>query len=95
MPFDGAVLQPDRLPVLHDVADQEQFGMLLVEELLELLDKLFSHSVQDEFTWVHEWQVGDIVIWDNRCTMHRQMPYDPSERRLMKRTTIVTTKPGV
>ncbi|MGE0154945.1 MAG: TauD/TfdA dioxygenase family protein [Reyranellaceae bacterium] len=65
------------------------------DESRALLDMLFAHSVQEEFTWVQEWQVGDIVIWDNRCTMHRQMPYDPAERRLMKRTTIVTAKPGV
>jgi taurine dioxygenase len=64
-------------------------------ESRELLDYLFEHSVRDEFTWAHEWRVGDIVIWDNRCTMHRQMAYDPSERRLMKRTTIVTARPGV
>jgi taurine dioxygenase len=65
------------------------------EESRVLLDMLFAHSVQEEFTWLHEWQVGDIVVWDNRCSMHRQTPYDPAERRLMKRTTIVTAKPGV
>jgi len=64
-------------------------------ESRELLDFLFEHSVRPEFTWLHEWQVGDIVVWDNRCTMHRQTPYDPAERRLMKRTTIVTARPGV
>lgn len=72
-----------------------QLDGIPADESRKLLDMLFAHSVQDEFTWVHEWQVGDIVIWDNRCTMHRQMPYDPAERRLMKRTTIVTAKPGV
>lgn len=72
-----------------------QLDGIPADESRMLLDMLFSHSVQDEFTWVHQWQVGDIVIWDNRCTLHRQMPYDPSERRLMKRTTIVTAKPGV
>ncbi|MDF3075621.1 MAG: TauD/TfdA family dioxygenase [Alphaproteobacteria bacterium] len=65
------------------------------EESRVLLDMLFAHSVQEEFTWLHEWQVGDIVVWDNRCSMHRQTSYDPAERRLMKRTTIVTAKPGV
>jgi taurine dioxygenase len=64
-------------------------------ESRELLDFLFEHSVRPEFTWLHEWRVGDIVVWDNRCTMHRQTPYDPAERRLMKRTTIVTARPGV
>jgi taurine dioxygenase len=65
------------------------------QESRELLDFLFAHSVKEEFTWLQMWQVGDIVIWDNRCTMHRQTPYDPNERRLMKRTTIVTARPGV
>ncbi|MEO8559152.1 MAG: TauD/TfdA family dioxygenase [Rhodospirillales bacterium] len=65
------------------------------DESRELLDFLFEHSVRPEFIWLHEWQVGDIVVWDNRGTMHRQTPYDPSERRLMKRTTIVTARPGV
>lgn len=55
----------------------------------------FARSVPGEFTWVHEWQVGDGVVWDERSTMHRQMPHDPSERWLMKRITIVTAKPGV
>lgn len=72
-----------------------EFDGMPEQESRALLDYLFEHSVREEFTWLHEWQVGDIVIWDNRCTMHRQTPYDPSERRLMKRTTIVTAKPGV
>jgi taurine dioxygenase len=64
-------------------------------ESRELSEFLFAHSVQPQFTWLQQWQVGDIVMWDNRCTMHRQTPHDPSERRLMKRTTVIETHAGV
>jgi alpha-ketoglutarate-dependent 2,4-dichlorophenoxyacetate dioxygenase len=36
----------------------------------------------------YRWTVGDLVIWDNRCTMHRGRPYDESERRVLHRTTV-------
>jgi len=36
----------------------------------------------------HQWQVGDLVLWDNGFTMHRRTPFDPSARRLMKRMTM-------
>jgi len=61
----------------------------------DVLDVLFAHSVEPCFTWLQEWQVGDVVVWDNRSTMHRQTQYNPSERRLMKRTTVVEVHPGV
>jgi taurine dioxygenase len=37
-----------------------------------LLDELWGHATRDEFTWTQRWQVGDLIIWDNRCTMHRR-----------------------
>jgi taurine dioxygenase len=47
------------------------------------------------FTWFNEWNVGDLVLWDNRCTMHRRDAFDPNERRVMHRTQIKgTTKPS-
>ena len=54
----------------------------------ELLDELFEHMTQPRFVWTHDWQVGDLVVWDNRCTMHRREPFPASERRMMKRTQI-------
>ena len=36
----------------------------------------------------HEWQVGDVVMWDNRVVLHRGRPYDPAERRVMHRATV-------
>jgi taurine dioxygenase len=65
------------------------------EESRQLLDFLFEHSVRQEGVWTQIWQVGDILVWDNRCTMHRQTDYDPMERRMMKRATIMEVFPGI
>lgn len=53
-----------------------------------LLDALWAHVARPEFCWTHKWQVGDLVLWDNRCTMHRRDPFDPASRRIMHRTQI-------
>jgi len=53
-----------------------------------LLDEIYEHATRAEFVYRHHWQVGDVVLWDNGFTMHRREPFDPSARRLMKRTTI-------
>ncbi|MEP1472636.1 MAG: TauD/TfdA family dioxygenase [Halieaceae bacterium] len=55
----------------------------------EMLDYLFEWTVMPEFVYSHEWQDGDCLMWDNACTMHRRDPFDQSEMRLMKRTTIL------
>jgi alpha-ketoglutarate-dependent taurine dioxygenase len=57
-----------------------------------LLDEIYSFATQPEFVYRHEWQVGDIVMWDNGSTMHRREPFDPTARRLMKRTTIFLSR---
>ena len=51
-----------------------------------LLKQLFSHVCEPRFSWTHTWQVGDMVMWDNRCTMHRREPFSPKARRIMHRT---------
>lgn len=53
-----------------------------------LLDKLWAHATQPQYAWTHKWRVGDIVLWDNRCCMHYRTEIDPSQRRVMHRTTI-------
>ncbi len=53
-----------------------------------LLDELWSYTVAAENTWHHEWRVGDVLMWDNRCTMHRRDDFDPATRRIMHRTQI-------
>ena len=51
-----------------------------------LLDSLWTHATQPHFTWHHQWRLGDVLIWDNRCAMHRRDAIDPSTRRIMHRT---------
>lgn len=59
-----------------------------------LLARLMAHAVQDRFTFAHQWQPGDIVIWDNFSTMHRGGDYDDlTERRDMRRTTVMAWPP--
>jgi taurine dioxygenase len=59
-----------------------------VAESEALLDELWDFVARPEFAWEHVWQVGDLVLWDNRCTMHRRDPFDASSRRIMHRTQI-------
>jgi taurine dioxygenase len=66
---------------------------LPVAESEALLDELWAHMVQDKFTWRQDWQVGDLVWWDNRCAMHRRDAFDPAARRLMHRTQLKGTRP--
>jgi taurine dioxygenase len=53
-----------------------------------LLDELWTFVDRPEFKWEHVWKVGDLVMWDNRCTMHRRDPFDDTARRVMHRTQI-------
>jgi alpha-ketoglutarate-dependent taurine dioxygenase len=63
-------------------------GGLPLAESEALLDELWSYASRDEITWHNAWQVGDVVLWDNRCTMHRRDPFDPQSRRILHRTQI-------
>ena len=56
-----------------------------VPESEALLDVLWKHATQDFLAWHHQWQVGDVVVWDNRCVMHHRDPFDPGGRRIMHR----------
>ncbi|WP_415264661.1 MULTISPECIES: TauD/TfdA dioxygenase family protein [Bacteria] len=53
-----------------------------------LLNELWKYTQAPEFSWTQHWAVGDILIWDNRCTMHRRDSFDESTRRVMWRTQI-------
>ena len=57
-----------------------------------LLGEIYEFATQSEFVYRHHWQVGDALLWDNGFTMHRREPFDPSARRLMKRTTIFLSR---
>ena len=64
------------------VADSERF-----------LDTLWQATVQPQYVYTHHWSVGDLLLWDNRCTMHRRDPFDPNTRRIMHRTQVMGDKP--
>jgi taurine dioxygenase len=61
---------------------------LSLSESEDLLNQLWAHVTQPKFSWGQQWQLGDMVLWDNRCTMHRREAFDTSSRRLMLRTQI-------
>ena len=61
----------------------------LTEEASErLLDDLLNFACQPPRTYAHRWQPGDVIIWDNRCVMHRACPYDYNEVRVMRHTRV-------
>ena len=53
-----------------------------------LLDALWAHATQPRFAMCHEWQVGDLLMWNNLSVLHRRDPFDPKSRRVMHRTQI-------
>jgi len=59
-----------------------------LEESEKLLDALWAHATQPQLTFRQEWRVGDVMVWDNRCTLHRRDAFDPRARRLLHRTQI-------
>ncbi len=58
-----------------------------------LLDAIWAHACKPEFCWTNQWRVGDLVLWDNRCTMHRRDPFDAQARRVMHRTQVKGAAP--
>jgi taurine dioxygenase len=59
-----------------------------------LLDTLIAHAIEPRFQYRHVWRQGDVVIWDNRCTMHKaNADYPDGERRLMHRVVVAGTAP--
>ncbi len=61
---------------------------LPLQESDALLDEIWRHATDDRLTWRHHWRPGDLVLWDNRCTMHRRDAFDSGARRVMHRTQI-------
>lgn len=71
---------------IYDMDDEA--GQALVNELME-------RSTQPEFVYRHRWRNDDVLIWDNRCTMHRGRPFDGKYRRVMRRATVQDSGPTV
>jgi alpha-ketoglutarate-dependent 2,4-dichlorophenoxyacetate dioxygenase len=60
-----------------------------VEQGRALLGELIAFATQPGFVYQHHWRLGDLIVWDNRCTLHRARPYDDlNDRRDMRRTTV-------
>lgn len=72
------------------------FGYIVglgLEESEALLDRLWAHATRPEFAWFQKWNVGDLLMWDNRCVMHKRTAFDANERRLLYRTQVKGVRP--
>ena len=75
-------------PIYNDAIED-----MAQDEGRELLHELTKIAADPRFVYTHRWETDDVLMWDNRCTMHQVTPFDPRERRVMHRTTIVGTEP--
>ena len=64
-----------------------------LDESEYLLDLLWAHATQEKFTWCHEWRMGDVLMWDNRCSLHRRAPFYNNYRRMMHRIQVQGSVP--
>jgi taurine dioxygenase len=65
------------------------------EESRPLIEYLCRHATRPQFVYRHQWRANDIVLWDNRCTMHVALgDYDEKERRHLERTTVKGSPSG-
>ena len=63
---------------------------LALAESESLLDELWAHATREAFAFAHKWRRGDVVMWDNRCVMHRRDAFDPKVRRILHRTQLLS-----
>ena len=66
-------------------------GRTTVVDSAELLDAIYDHIARSKFAYLHAWQAGDVLLWDNRCCAHRRESFDPAERRLLYGTPLVSS----
>ncbi|GAB1576967.1 TauD/TfdA dioxygenase family protein [Bordetella petrii] len=74
------------ISAIRDMADDESRA---------LVDQLMAFATQPRFVYRHRWRVNDLVLWDNRCTMHRGAGFDEKYRRSMRRATVQDAGPTV
>lgn len=67
---------------------------LPLEESERLLDAVWAHATNEEHAWFQKWSVGDLLMWDNRCAMHKRTAFDPNERRYMLRSQVKSGRPS-
>ena len=73
----------------------KRFDGMTEEESLPIIKYLNAHATRSEFLYRHQWRKNDIVVWDNRCTMHQALgDFDERQRRHMERTTVLGTPSG-
>lgn len=73
----------------------KRFDGMTEEESQPLIKYLNAHATQPEFLYRHQWRKNDILVWDNRCTMHQALgDFDETQRRHMERTTVLGTPSG-
>ena len=58
------------------------------EESDAVLEAIFEHTEKPEFIYEHVWRPGDLLMWDNRSTLHARTDFDAAERRLMRRVVV-------
>ena len=75
-------------PIYNDAVE----GMT-PEDGKRLICELTAIAADPRFVYTHRWETDDVLMWDNRCTMHQVTPFDPRERRVMHRTTIMGRDP--
>jgi taurine dioxygenase len=63
------------------------------EESERLLDLMFKTIERADFIYEHRWRIGDLLLWDNRCTLHARRDFNPNENRWMRRVTIQGDRP--
>jgi taurine dioxygenase len=72
-----------------------RFDGMTEEESKPLIDFLNRHATRPEFVYRHQWRPHDILLWDNRCTMHQALgDFDQTQSRYMERTTVIGTPLG-
>ena len=95
-----AALPPSRQVLVRNIPESHRKALYIASHAMRiigmsdlegaaLLDELMAHATQPQFIYSHRWRVGDLVIWDNRCTMHRGTDYDEKRfKRDMRRATV-------
>lgn len=95
----GALKQDHPLFVTHPATGRKALfvSRLMTTDIIGLdpddsrrvLDEFFDLTERDEFIYAHKWRPGDLLMWDNRCTIHGRTDFDPGERRLLRRLAVV------
>jgi taurine dioxygenase len=76
-------------PALYVAKDVvSRIAGMSVEESRPLIDALEAHATRSGHVYSHKWQGGDLIAWDNRCTLHRATPYDNKHNRTLHRTQV-------